>query len=172
MRLQFIATVALSTFYRFGDAGSTIYDQNYVANGTFCVDQNARDLFAALNSLRQLGTASPFYTAFKDACDEVAANGYWTTSFGDRVTLSNPAYAAQALSIFNNAKTVSIALNWSPGLAAAGQFLFDSWTQSGARGLIDGNGGTSIARAQTYGDLGNSSLIEYVTYAAVEFWSV
>jgi len=170
MRLKFV--VSLATFTALADAGLTIYDPNYVANGTFCVDQNARDLFAALNDLRMKGKASSYYTAFKAACDSVSANGYWTTSYGDRVNLSNRAYAASALSTFDTKTAVSTGLSWSPGLAAAGQFLFNSWTQSGARGLIDANGGTSTARAQTYGELGNSSHVEYVTYAAVEFWSI
>lgn len=145
MRVHF--TAALAAFIGLAQAGCQIYDQKFIPNGTFCVDQNARDLFAALNELRTKGKLSTFYTGFKAACDSVAANGYWTTSYGDRVNLSNVAYASTALASFNSATTVSLPLNWSPGLAAAGQFLFNSWTQSGAQGLIDANGGSSTARA-------------------------
>jgi len=38
MRFDFIASVLMAGFIGSANAGATIYQQSYVANGTFCVD--------------------------------------------------------------------------------------------------------------------------------------
>lgn len=83
MNKVFLAALLVSIV----QAGSKIYDKNYIPDGTFCVDQNARDLFTALNDLRVKGTQSEFYPAFKTACEEVATNGSWTTERKNKITV-------------------------------------------------------------------------------------
>ena len=82
-RLNFALGTSVAALIGLANAGATIYQQSYVANGTFCVDQNARDIFNALNDLRVNGVSSVYYTKFKTACDEVAANSKWTNSSGN-----------------------------------------------------------------------------------------
>jgi len=66
---------------------------------------------------------------------------------------------------------VATPLAWSSGLSAAGQKLYDNWEKTGSQGLTDGSGQTTVARAQNYGSLGTSSLVEFATYATVDFFS-
>ena len=46
------------------NAASTrfVYQSGYSANGSFCVDEAARDLLTAINDLRAKGTSSTYYT--------------------------------------------------------------------------------------------------------------
>jgi len=143
-----------------------------VANGSFCVDENARDLFAALNDFRTKGKNSTYYTAFKAACDEVALNGSWTTSNKTVKVTTTKATAAAALSYVNAATAVTTPLNWSIGLSAAGQSLYDSWAKTGTQGLTDSSNQSSVARAKNFGDLGTSGLAEFATYMTISYFSV
>jgi len=171
MRFDFVGSVLMASIMGYANAGATIYSSTYVANGSFCVDENARDLFTALNDLRTKGTKSTYYTGFKTACTSVATDGTWTTSSGAKITTTK-ATAAAALDYVTKQPAVATPLNWSSGLAAAGQKLFDSWFSTGTQGLSDSSGQSSTARAGNYGSLGTSSLAEFGTYAELEYFSV
>lgn len=171
MRFDFVGSVLMASVMGYANAGATIYQSSYVANGSFCVDENARDLFNALNDIRTKGTKSTYYTGFKTACTTVASDGTWTTTSGAKITTTK-ATAAAALDYVNKATAVATPLNWSTGLSAAGQKLFDSWFTTGTQGLSDSSGQTSTARAGNFGSLGTSSLAEFATYATLEYFSV
>ena len=63
-----------------------------------------------------------------------------------------------------------IALNWSSGLAAAGQLLFDDFNTKGTTSLNDSQGRSSNARAQIYGTTGSAALTEYAVALTTATW--
>lgn len=128
MKFNFIQSILMVSLLGYANAGSSIYSSTYVANGSFCVDQNARDLFTAFNDIRTKGTKSTYYAKFKAACDEVATKGSWTITSKAASITTTKATAAAALSFVNAATVVATPLSWSTGLAAAGQKLYDSWS--------------------------------------------
>lgn len=171
MRFDFVGSVLMASVLGYANAGATVYQSTYVANGSFCVDENARDLFTALNDLRTKGTKSVYYTGFKAACDSVAKDGTWTSSNNSKIPVTK-ATAAAALAFVDKQVAVATPLSWSIGLSAAGQKLFDSWSTTGTQGLTDSSGQSSTARAGNYGSLGTSSLAEYGAYYTIDYLSV
>ena len=119
MKFSFAGATLLASLFAYVEAGATIYQAAYKADGTFCVDENARNLFAALNDIRTKGKTSTFYTAFKTAADSVASSGSWTASTTAKYTVDKTA-AATALTDLDKIPTGLTALNWSSGLSAAG----------------------------------------------------
>ena len=127
-----------------------------------------------MNDIRTKGTSSVWYKGFKASCDEVATNGSWTITDKTAKITTTKETAAAALAYVNAltaATTPTTPLSWSAGLAAAGQKLYDNWDKTGTTGVTDGSNQSSVARASNYGSLGNSPLVEAVTYATVNFFS-
>jgi hypothetical protein len=174
MKTSFAGAVLIASLVGYADANSQVYSSTYVANGTFCVDEEAINLFNALNDLRTKGKLSTYYTAtkgLKAACDSVAANGYWLTSNGSQMSATSSADVAGACANFvNYTVPCTSALNWSIGLAAAGQRLSDSWHATQSSSNIDSTGEDSSQRAARFGTLGTSGLVEYVSFADINIF--
>jgi hypothetical protein len=62
MRINFIGAVLTAGLIGYANAGCQIYKSTFTADGTWCVDDNARALFAALNDFRVNGKTSTWYT--------------------------------------------------------------------------------------------------------------
>lgn len=137
MKFSFTSATLLASLFAYVEAGATIYQAAYKADGTFCVDENARNLFAALNDIRTKGKTSTFYTGFKSAADSVSKSGSWTPSNNTPGIVVDKTVATTALADFDKMASGLTALNWSSGLAAAGQLLFDDFNTKGTTVLTD-----------------------------------
>ena len=135
---QFAGAILMAGFAAYADAAATryVYQKDYVANGSFCVDEASRDLLAAINDLRAKGTSSKYYTSFKTAADSVAANSYWTSGT-TQVTTTDKTYASKALTDLTAFKGGLAPLSWSIGLAAAVQTLYDDFYDNATQSLSD-----------------------------------
>jgi hypothetical protein len=162
MNKAFSGAILMAGFAAVADAAATrsVYSSTYTANGSFCVDEAARDLFTAINDLRAKGTSSTYYTSFKTAADSVAANSYWTSGT-TQVTTVDKTYASKALTQLSAFTGGLGPLDWSIGLAAAVQDLYNDFYDNGTSSLNDSAGGNSTTRALAYGSLGSAASTEF-----------
>jgi len=162
MYKAFSGAILMASFAAVADAVATrsIYSSTYTANGSFCVDEGARDLLTAINDLRAKGKTSTYYTSFKTAADSIAANSYWTSGTTQVTALSNT-YAAAGLVQLNAFAGGLAPLEWSIGLAAAVQDLYNDFYDNGTSSLTDSNGGSSTTRALSYGSFGSAASAEF-----------
>ena len=149
MKLTFAGAVLIASLFGFADAGCQIYSSTYTSNGTFCVDENARNLWTALNDFRVKGITSTYYTGsggLLAACTSILGTaGTWTSSANlvstkDTTTASTASCTYFATLDPTKVSLPKAALNWSIGLSAAGQDLFNDYITKGTKALTDSNG--------------------------------
>lgn len=100
------------------------------------------------------------------AADSVAANGYWTSGT-TQVNTADATYAANAKTALAAFAGGLDAMNWSIGLAASVQDLYNDFYDNGTESLTDSNGKTSATRALEYGSFGTGASREFAYYISV-----